>query len=86
MRCPPSYLYFLSRKLLRTPDDKLTYNEYLSFEFDKDIAKSSCLRFLLFCIDRSGVQDIMFESVIDLNSSLTEPLEKSILFKDLPQV
>ncbi|CAF0811494.1 unnamed protein product [Adineta ricciae] len=75
-----------TRKLLRTADDKLTYNEYLSFEFNKDIAKSSCLRFLLFCIDRSGVQDIMFESVIDLNLSLIEPLEKPIVFKDLPQI
>ncbi|UJR26046.1 hypothetical protein I4U23_007392 [Adineta vaga] len=75
-----------TKKLSRTADDKLTCDEYLSFELHKDDAKTSSLRFLLFCIDRSGVQDVMFESIIRLNSSITEPDQKLVELKDLPQI
>jgi hypothetical protein len=82
-----SHFFLISfRKLFRTSNDTLTCDEYLQFEFNKDDVTSTSLRFLLFCIDRSGIQDVMFESVIRLNPSMIRNYQQIIEFNDLPQV
>jgi hypothetical protein len=80
-------LFFIySRKLSRVSNDTLICDEYLEFEFNKDDITLTSLRFLLFCIDRSGIQDLMFEGTIRLNSSMIPNYQQIIQFKDLPQV
>jgi hypothetical protein len=64
----------------------LICDEYLQFEFNNDDIPSTSLRFLLFCIDRSGIQDLLFESIIRLNSSMLPNYQEILQFKDLPQV
>ncbi|CAF0798159.1 unnamed protein product [Rotaria sordida] len=75
-----------TEKLLRTSSDILICNQYLQFELNKDNIKSTSLRFLLFCIDRSGIQDLMFESVIHLNALMIPHYQEIIEFKDLPEI
>ncbi|CAF2885353.1 unnamed protein product [Rotaria sp. Silwood2] len=75
-----------TKKLSRTSSDTLLCHEYLLFEFNKDSIKSTSLRFLLFCIDRSGIHDLMFEAVIPLNSSMIPHYQQIIEFKNLPEI
>ena len=42
----------------------------LQFQLNKNDITSTSIRFLLFCIDRTGIQDLMFETIISLNSSM----------------
>jgi hypothetical protein len=51
----------------------------------KDITSTS-IRFLLFSTDRTGIQDLMFESLISLNTSMIPKYQQTIEFKDVPQV
>ncbi len=81
-----SFFLISFRKLFRTSDDRLTCDEYLQFECNKDDVTSTSLRFLLFCTDRSGIQDVMFESMIRLNPSMIRNYQQIIEFNDLPQV
>jgi hypothetical protein len=74
------------RKLLRTSNDTLTCDEYLQFEFNKTDITSTSLRFSLFCTDRSGIQDFMFESIVRLNPSMIPTYQDIIELKDPPQV
>ena len=76
----------LFRKLSRTSNDILICDEYLQFQLNKNDIKSTSLRFLLFCTDRSGLQDLMFESIIRLNLSMIPTYQQVIELKDLPQV
>ncbi|CAF3354410.1 unnamed protein product [Rotaria sp. Silwood1] len=75
-----------TKKLSRTSSDTLICDEYLLFELNINNIKSTSLRFLLFCIDRSGIQDLMFEAVIPLNSSMIPHYQQIIDFKDLPEI
>jgi hypothetical protein len=68
------------------PNDTLTLDEYLQFEFNQDDITTTSLRVLLFCIDRSGIQDLMCESLIRFNPSMIPNFQQVIQFKDLPQV
>jgi hypothetical protein len=72
--------------LLRTPNDTLICDEQIQFPFNKNDITSTSLRFLLFSTDRSGVQDLMFESLICLNPSMIPKYQQIIEFKDIPQV
>jgi hypothetical protein len=74
------------RKLSRLSNDTLTCNEYLQFELNKDDITSTSLRFLFFCIDRSGAQDLMSEAILRLNLPMIPNYQQIIEFKDLPQV
>jgi hypothetical protein len=64
----------------------LICDEYLQFELSRDDVTSTSIRFLLFCIDRTGIQDLMCETIIALNSSMISNYQQIIEFKDLPQV
>jgi hypothetical protein len=74
------------RNLFRASNDILICNEYVQFQLNKNDLTLTSLRFLLFCIDRSGIQDLMFEKLIHLNASMIPKYEQIIQFKDLPQV
>jgi len=81
------FFFFISfRRLSRISNDTLVCDEYLQFEFNNDDITSTSLRFLLFCIDRSGIQDLLFESIIRLNSTMLPSYQEILQFKDLPQV
>ncbi|CAF1118199.1 unnamed protein product [Adineta steineri] len=75
-----------TKKLVRISDDKLLCDEHLQFELSKDNITSTSLRFLFFCVDRSGIQDLMFESVLCLTPSMLNEYQQIIEFKDLPQI
>jgi hypothetical protein len=64
----------------------LICDEYLQFEFNQDDLTTTSLRLLLFCIDHSGIQDLISESLISLNSSMAPNWQQVVQFKELPQV
>lgn len=74
------------RKLSRTSTDLLICDEYLKFEVNSDSVKTSSLRFLLFAVERSGNQDLMFEDIIRLNTSMIPHHQQTIEFKTWPEV
>lgn len=67
-------------------DSTLTCNEYLHFKFSKADLTSTSLRLLLFCIDRSNIEDILAEAVIRITPSMIPTFQQAILFNSLPQV
>jgi hypothetical protein len=67
-------------------NDTLICDEYLQFDFNQDDITTTSLRFLFFCIDRSGIQDLISESLIRFNPSMISNFQQVIQFKDLPQV
>ena len=79
------YLLFC-RSLPRTSNDTLVCDESLQFQFEKNDLALTSLRFLLFCADRSGIQDLMFESIISMNPSLAPSHKQTIEFHNLPEV
>ncbi len=90
LRSTSHYLIFLFisfRKLSRiSNDDTLLCDETLQFEFHKDDITTTSLRFLLFCIDRTGIQDLISEALIRFTPSMISNFQQIIQFKDLPQV
>lgn len=76
----------VSRALPRTDSDNLICDEHVQFLLNKIDLNSISLRFLLCCADRSGIEDVMFESVLPLQTSMIPHYEQTIEFKDLPQV
>jgi hypothetical protein len=77
---------FSFRHLSHTSNDTLICDENLQFQFNKNDIALTSLRFLLCCTDRSGIQDLMFESLIRLNPSMIPEYQQIIEFKELPQV
>jgi len=77
---------FFFRNLSRTTNDTLICNEYIQFQLNKNDLALTSLRFLLFSIDRSGIQDLMFETLIYLNLSMIPNYQQIIQFNNLPQV
>jgi hypothetical protein len=81
------FVFFLfSRNLSRTINDTLICDEYIQFQLNKNDLTLTSLRFLLFCIDRSGIQDLMFETLIHLNLSMIPNYQQIIQFNNLSQV
>lgn len=64
----------------------MTCDEQMKFEFNRNDLALTSIRFLLFCIDRSGLKDLMFEGLITLNPSMIPKHQQIIEFKGLPQV
>ena len=77
---------FFFRNLIRTTNDTLICDEYLQFQLNKNDITLTSLRFLLFCTDRSGSQDLMFETLVCLNPSMIPDYQQIIEFKTIPQV
>jgi hypothetical protein len=78
--------FFFSRNLIRTSNDTLLCDEYLEFHLNKKELTLTSLRFALICIDRSGIQDLMFETLIRLNVSMIPKYQQILQFNTLPQV
>ena len=74
------------RNLSRTTNDTLICDEYVQFQLNKNDLTLTSLRFLLLCIDRLGIEDLMLESLIHLNPSMIPEYQQIIQFKNLPQV
>ncbi|CAF1626878.1 unnamed protein product [Rotaria magnacalcarata] len=75
-----------TKKLSRTTSDTLICDEHLQFALNSDSVKSVSLRFSLFCIERAGIQDVMFEATIRLDASMIPHYRQIIEFKDLPEI
>jgi len=58
----------------------------VQFQFNKNDITLTSLRFLLFCTDRSGIQDLMFEGLIPLNPSMIPKYQQIVEFQNFPQV
>ncbi|UJR22892.1 hypothetical protein I4U23_025920 [Adineta vaga] len=76
----------VTKSLPRTSNDTLICDEFVQLQFEKNDLALTSLRFLLFCIDRSGIQDLMFESIIPMNPSLVPKHKKIIEFQNPPQI
>ncbi|CAF3890782.1 unnamed protein product [Rotaria sp. Silwood1] len=74
------------KNLLRTASDTLLCDEHLQFQFNRNDITLTSIRFLLFCTDRSGFQDLIFEALIRLNPSMIPKHQEIIEFKNPPQV
>ncbi|CAF3593242.1 unnamed protein product [Rotaria sp. Silwood1] len=75
-----------TKNLLRTASDTLLCDEHLQFQFNRNDITLTSIRFLLFCTDRSGFQDLIFEALIRLNPSMIPKHQEIIEFKNPPQV
>ncbi|CAF2595720.1 unnamed protein product [Rotaria sp. Silwood2] len=76
----------ITKNLSRTSSDTLLCDEHLQFQFNRNEITLTSIRFLLFCTDRSGFQDLMFEALIRLNPSMIPKHQEMIEFKNPPQV
>ncbi|CAF0891123.1 unnamed protein product [Rotaria sordida] len=75
-----------TKNLSRTSNDTLLCDQDIQFQFNRNDITLTTLRFLLFCADRSGFQDLMFEALIRLNPSMIPKYQQIIEFKNLPQI
>lgn len=75
-----------TKNLIRTTDDTLICDECIQFALPKNDLTSTSLRFLLMAIDRSSIQDLMFETILPLNLSMVPQYQQIVQFNNLPQV
>lgn len=76
----------LFRNYQRTPDNQLIFDENMLFQIAKNDFALNTLRFSLFAIDRSGIEDLMFENLVPLTTSLIPRCQQTIQFKNLSEV
>ena len=58
----------------------------MQFQFNKNDLTAISFRFLLTCVDRTSLQDIMFEALIPMQLSMIPHHQQIVEFTDLPQV
>jgi len=74
------------RRLSRTNENTIICDEYAEFQIIETDLSSTSLRFLLFCTDHSGIQDLLIENIIPLNQEMIPKYDQVILLHNLPQV
>ncbi|CAF2046137.1 unnamed protein product [Rotaria magnacalcarata] len=74
-----------TKALLRTSNDALVCNEHMQFQLNRNDIPLTSVRFQLICMDRSGLKDLMFETLLPLNPTMIPKYQQIVEFKTLPQ-